>query len=148
MKLIFCLFFLIVSPLLFGDNILSLAFEMEGGFCPLSSFQLYNPPELVDSEIPLFFKLDGELILFHVFFIGGGMRSVFFNTSGYYMDTISIDYNFRVGFRIAEGIEIVFQHTCIHPALTYINPGALDYRSLEGAYETLSIRFKGMIDLF
>lgn len=125
-------------------QVLTLAWSLQGGVYGTNATQLYSSREVsspffIDTEfeiqLPFSFQKGGR----DIFFIGAETESQFFPLSkiiGFqpWQDT----YKFNAGIRFW-GIEIAYQHECIHPVVTSGENGSYYF----AAYDKISAKIAG-----
>jgi hypothetical protein len=120
---------------------LTLAFALELGILPMSSWVMYDPPATVQEQPEFYQQFEARAILWDHLFLGGDVRIYDWMAK----EEISF-WPSRGAFTLNAGvafgdIELGFRHYCTHPIVPYM-PIQTGKAKWEGAYEEIYLRLE------
>jgi len=121
---------------------LALFFALELGLVPQAGVLMYEPEEVFKIEGTLYTQLEAEVLILNTLFIGGGVRTYVTPGNGEFnFSPNNSVYDFGVGFRFKDTVELGWRHRCFHPSFPYLSFNDRELSGVEGSYDEVYVRF-------
>jgi len=129
-------------------NWLTLFFALELGLVPQVGVLMYEPIETFYLEGAFYTRLETELLIFNMLFVGGGVRTYIIpSNNGYTFTPNTTVYDFKTGLRFKDIndsiLELGWRHRCFHPTIAYLPLFEQEIKGMEGSYDKVYIRIQG-----
>ena len=125
-------------------NWLALFFALELGIVPQAGVLMYEPEKSFFMEGAFYTELEAEVLLFDILFAGGGVRTYVTPGNGSYTFSPNTTvYDFKVGMRFKDTLELGWRHRCFHPTIAYLPIFEQEIKGMEGSYDEIYIRIQG-----